>query len=184
MEDDNNIEIEDAENYRGSKDSGKSFRQIVMELYNRCLMEFSKEMTWGGTKRVLIEGRVQTIVCPNQPQICFNTANSLRIALKPTLDKKKPSCKMYEEFDDKSKEISKELESKQKQIQTALQQALQSKEGAANTDYYQSHYNELVAKLQRDYDQKMIVIYQNHLLCAISTQLAEMNYFEEEGVTI
>jgi len=171
------IEFEDSETFRGSHTT--SFKDIILEIYKRCCIEGSKDMTAeSGVFNRLVNGVVIEIVVPNQKEIFINNVDILRIALLPIFEKhKKIFYKYIEEY---NKRIDELITIRHKQI-SFIEQKYKNKMHLKDKDY-PNLYN-LDIKKQNIYFENERVIIHKELLIGISFLLSYLRYFEEEGVT-
>lgn len=78
-----NVEVEDSENYMGSKDMSKT--QLIFRSLQKCMDEGAKEMSGGGVITRTIDGFKHKFPTVNQREVFINSIKSFWSLILPTI---------------------------------------------------------------------------------------------------
>jgi len=175
-------EYEDAENYQGgSGKDGLNEKEIILKLFQRALMEGSKEMNPGGVQRRLIGNEVMEFVVPDQREIFINSVEML----KTSLTKRIINLKDKEPFiHGKFTEAAAEIENVQQRHAQKHAQILSDFAPRANSRIFSikesasQKYNADLKNINEIHAIELVAAHKK-LLAAISILLFEYNYLGE-----
>ena len=175
-------EYEDAENYQGgSGKDGLNEKEIILKLFQRALMEGSKEMNPGGVQRRLIGNEVMEFVVPDQREIFINSVEML----KTSLIKRIINLKDKEPFiDGKFKEAAAEIDKVNQDHNKRQSHIMNEYAPRANSRIYAikdgagRKYNADLKTANEIHATELVAAHKK-LLAAISILLFEYNYLGE-----
>lgn len=177
---DNTIEFEDTENFKfGSTQKGTSRREIILNQYNKCVLEGSKEMTFGGVVRKFINGQVMEFSVPNQREIYINSVDHLKILLSPEL-----------RDEDYKLEIQEDMV-KFYEKQRAINEEYAQRIGVLNERYYKdlkrdssvtADYNDKLIRAKNFKEGQLVELYREELLDILTKIMSLINFFDDEYV--
>lgn len=67
--------------------SAVGIKELALKQFQRCQELGSKELTFGGQKTIVIDGRAQTVMRPNTAQAFVNSVEMLKITLQDEINK-------------------------------------------------------------------------------------------------
>ncbi len=177
---DKKIEYEDAEQYKGGSEA-PTIKEVSMKLFQKAMIEGSKEMIGAGVDKRLINGEVVEFIRPNQREVFINSVEMAFIPLKPKAEgcKKEKIKEMFKNFDKEKKEIIDKYSKDMGNLNEKYKQTL-SNQNSESHNQSVSDFNREIDNLKIDFEWKQVSISKG-LLKAISYLLDELKYFEESG---
>lgn len=179
MDKQDNIDYEDSESYSGG-DKNIGIKEISLRLFQKAVMEGSKEMTQGGVFKRIIDGQLVEYSVPNQVEIFCNSVEMFYYAMQPYVSKggkefKTQMTELLKQLTDDEKDYKKDVITIKSQTKNIVQGYLSSN-GINIADISNSvkirfnKYENTKIKLRKDQ------------LALLSELLSKLNYFEEGGM--
>jgi len=165
------IVVEDGENYHSSNSNGLGIKEITLNQFNKCVIEGSKEMVNGGVQKKLVNGVMHEIQVPNQREIFTNSVIMMEIIIVSKMQKKerKELSVQNVEIDQQIATLQKEYNEEKNRLKS-LDKSLQAKkQGVSPGEFIRN----------KDwYEMDKVDLYRCKL-ALISKLLDAENYFEE-----
>ena len=170
---------ESAFTYR-SKDS-KSWKGIVLNHYDSCIKEGSKEMNIGGIQRRIINGEIIEVVVANQVEIFINHVEMLKRSLVAEISITPKIAKKMNYFETIRSKYITQYRDKRKQILTAYNNLSDNKgpDGYSQKEQYDGKYKKMMDHIKNIFNEKMLELYQEQLFPFLTELIAQRNYFQD-----
>ena len=158
---------------------GKTGQTIVLEQYNNCVKEGSKEMSPGGVQKRVINGEVVEVFVPNQVEIFINHVEMLKRALVHDTEHESDIAKKLNWFEEQRRRYILQYKKKRHDLLKYFNSlsSVKNPEGYSETDLYRDKYSRLKQHIERVYNEKMLELYQEQLFPFLTLLISRRSYF-------
>jgi len=179
MDKQDNIDYEDSESYSGG-DKNIGIKEISLRLFQKAVMEGSKEMTQGGVFKRIIDGQLIEYSVPNQVEIFCNSVEMFYYAMQPYV------ARGGEEFKTQIKELLEQLIEAEKDYKEDVT-AIKSQTKNISEGYLSSNGINIAdisnsVKIRFNKYENTKIKLRKDQLALLSELLSKLNYFEEGGM--